>query len=95
MSACESAQLVPRKRTLRHETPDRPNIDRFAVRRIPDEELRAAVPSRGHVVRVARARPRERARKSKVAQLENPRAREEEVLGLYVAVNDLVCDGGG
>ena len=45
---------------------------------------------RGHIVRVARAGPGQRARKAKVAQLEHARAAEQQVLGLNVAVNDLV-----
>lgn len=54
------------------------------------QRVRVRVPARGDVVGVARAGPRERARESKVAELERAVFGDEQVFGLDVAVDDVV-----
>ena len=76
---------------LGHEAADGPHVDGLAVGRVADQQLRAAVPARADVVRVASARPGEEARKAEVAQLQDAVLREEQVLGLEVAVDDRVA----
>ena len=57
-------------RHLRQHAADRPHVHGLAVLRVSRQQLRPAVPARGHVVGVARAGASERARKAKVTQLQ-------------------------
>lgn len=70
---------------LRKQTANRPHIDRRAVLRVADQQLRRAVPTRGHIVRVVLAGT-QHSSESKVTQLHLALCGQQNVLGLYVAM---------
>lgn len=94
---CLPLKERPTRGHLWQHAADRPHVDGLAVHTqaeallreaVAEEELGGAVPARGDVVRVCATGAIQRAREPKVAQLEDAVPRDEDVLGLHVAVHD-------
>jgi hypothetical protein len=80
---------------LRHDAPDRPHVDRGAVRLGAQQELGSPVPQRHHPVRVRLVRRQEPARQAEVRDLHDAAgAVDQDVLRLEVAVHDAAGVGG-
>ena len=79
------------REALGKETADGPDVDLCAVRVVADKELWRAVPASGNVLCVPPSvSGGEHAGKAKVAQLEDAVLGQQQVLGLDIAVDDVV-----
>lgn len=74
---------------LGEEAADGPDVDGPAVAGVTDQQLRGAVPTRRHVVRVRFTTRGHKASEPEVAQLDHPLVGHQDVLRLDVSVHDL------